>query len=179
MDQACQYNRSFRYGSSQARTLRSASGQLSRGRPIPGFFFSLIGVGRPGLRWFYGFHLDRSEVRIQEGFDRQGVRLIQRPPAKREGAADQLPMPSNAYIVSDLILGAPLPPSRPPPTGWSSPAPNRAPASWWSDTTCSVRATESDRSLRPPAAGVAPVHRDPRRLPTPTTPPHAHPGIPV
>ena len=68
-------------------------------------FFSLRGVDRPGLRKHYGFHLDRSGVRIQDGFDQQCVLMIHRPPAKREGATDQLPVTSNRHIVTDLMFG--------------------------------------------------------------------------
>ena len=102
MDHARQYRCSRIQGSNQALTSRSAFGQESSGRTsvCPLIFFP----GSPSLLRNLFFLLSDLATRMFWKPSIIGAAMVVMVPAKGEGTTDQLPMPPDGSIASNLVL---------------------------------------------------------------------------
>ncbi len=106
-DHARQKRCNMIHGSSQARTSRSAAGQLTLGRGCfdRRIFFSRRPPVSSTGRGRAPFALASCRLLRLIEFDRLDLAAGQRPPAKGEGATHQLPVAADGVVGAHLILG--------------------------------------------------------------------------
>jgi hypothetical protein len=101
-DQPLKSRRSMIQGSNHPRTARSAIGQETWGRCL---FSSLIFFPRPYcINRNVCLWADSRQAGLLRLVGRVGAGVRGVIPAKREGAADQLPMSPHRFVAPDLIL---------------------------------------------------------------------------